>query len=149
MRGDILFFYKTRNIFDRIIAWATKGPFVHVEVDMGDGTGIGARDDGVKQRPLPGESAFVRLSLPQGSRIDDGVTYMQSELGNGYGFIDIINQVLRVLHSPVFLSARDQNDSSDLVARYVLVTGGLDLGEMGEEPHMVTPNDLARIAGLL
>jgi hypothetical protein len=36
-----------------------------------------------------------------------------------------------------------------LDSRYFLVKGGLDLGEMGEEPHMVTPNDLARAAGLI
>jgi hypothetical protein len=149
MRGDILFYFATRNIFDQIIARFTNGPFCHVSVDLGDGTDVSAMHDGVKVRPLPDPAAFRRLSLPQGSRVEEGVKYMLSELGNGYGFIDIVNQVLRVLHSPIFLSARDQYDCSDLVARYVLVTGGLDLGEMGEEPHMVTPNDLARVAGLI
>lgn len=149
MRGDIIFWRASRNIFDQIIARFTNGPFCHVSVDLGDGTDISAQHDGVKIRPLPETAVVVRLSLPQGARIDDGVAYMESELGNGYGFIDIINQVLRILRSPVFLSARDQYDCSDLVARYVLVTGGLDLGEMGEEPHMISPNDLARVAGLI
>jgi hypothetical protein len=147
MRGDILFYYAARRLDDWLIAHFTNGPFCHVAVDLGDGTNIAAMHDGVKIRHNPDESAFQRYTLP--GHIEQGIDYMRSELGNGYGFIDIINQVLRVLHSPIFLSARDQYDCSDLVARYVLVTGGLNLGEMGEEPHMVTPNDLARAAGLI
>jgi hypothetical protein len=148
VRGDILLFTATSSLADRLIAYFTQGPFVHVEVDLGDGTSIGAHRDGVKLHPLAAETAFRRVSPRTAARIELGIHFLQGELGNGYGFIDIINQVLKVLRSPVFLAARDQYDCSDLVARYILVTDALELGELGEEPHMVTPNDIARACGL-
>jgi hypothetical protein len=47
---------------------------------------------------------------------------------NGYSLIETINQVLKVFDSPVYPSARDRYDCSDL-----------NLGEMVEELRMVPP----------
>jgi hypothetical protein len=76
MRGDILFYFATRHPIDWIISRFTNGPFVHVSVDLGDGTDVSVMHDGVQIRPLPAETAFHRLTLPQGSRIEEGVKYM-------------------------------------------------------------------------
>jgi hypothetical protein len=50
------------------------------------------------------------------------------ETSNGYSLIETINQVLKVFDSPVYLSARDRYDCSDL-----------NLGEMVEGLRMVPP----------
>jgi hypothetical protein len=46
MRGDLLFF-TPHSWYEKVIAWATNGPFCHVAVDMGDGTTIESVWDGV------------------------------------------------------------------------------------------------------
>jgi hypothetical protein len=148
MRGDILLYRVHGRVTDWFIERFTKGPFCHVEIDIGDGIAIGAHTDGVKRRPYADESKFARFS-PVSDQIEKGIKFLEGEVGNGYGFIDITNQVLKVFGSPVCIAARNQYDCSDLVTRYILITECLDLGEVGEEPHLVTPNDIGRACGLI
>jgi hypothetical protein len=52
------------------------------------------------------------------ARLADGLTILNGEIGKSYGWADIINQVLKVLRSPVFLDEPGEYDCSDLVTRY-------------------------------
>lgn len=154
MRGDLIFYVAGPVWYERLIAHFTHGPYCHVEVDMGDGTAIGAYRNGVRQRPIPGDRLTVRFPLHASSpdRLADGLSFLTAEIGKSYGWADIFNQVLKILRSPIFLSEPGEYDCSDLVTRYVCLCGGpvfAALGDRAQEPHMVTPNDLARAAGLI
>lgn len=52
------------------------------------------------------------------------------------------------LHTPYHVSRTDRYDCSSLVTRY-LEKVGVDLGDLGEEPDSVSPNDLARALGVI
>lgn len=57
MRGDVLLWTSDGLPVSRLIALMTDDPYVHVSVDLGDGTDIGAHnEDGVQHRKLPGNS---------------------------------------------------------------------------------------------
>lgn len=152
MRGDILLYFSDGSWHARLITHFTRGPYAHVAVDLGDGTQIAAETSGVVRSPITQVFAsYIRVPA-QPEHLEDGIRFLEGEVGNRYGWIDIINQGLKVLGSPIFLGARDQYDCSDLVARYLCIARGPlyeALGEAAEEPHMVTPNDIARAAGLI
>jgi hypothetical protein len=155
MRGDILLYFTDGSWRSRLISHFTRGPYSHVAVDMGDGTQIASETWGVVREPV---SQVKTLYIPVPVRaeseqsLEDGLRFLEGEVGNTYGWIDIVNQGLKILGSPVFLGARDQYDCSDLAARYLCIARGPlyeALGEAAEEPHMVTPNDIARAAGFI
>jgi hypothetical protein len=155
MRGDILLYFSDGSWPSRLITHFTRGPYSHVAVNMGDGTQIAAETSGVVRSPITQVKTLyipvsVRAESPESQH--DGLRFLEGEVGNHYGWIDIVNQALKVFGSTVFLGARDQYDCSDLAARYLCITRGPlyeALGEAAEEPHMVTPNDIARAAGLI
>jgi uncharacterized protein YycO len=151
MRGDILFEKAGGSLADRLIQWRTHGPFVHCEVDLGDGTAIGAHwRSGVSRHPVD-YSNMVHYSLqtaPEG--IESGIKWLLDRVGDPYGWSDILDQILTLL-SPHSLVVSQQHgfDCSDLVVRYIEVAGGLELGSMFDTPNLVTPNDLARATHLI
>lgn len=152
MRGDILLYKGGQSIADRLICWRTHGPFVHVEVELGDGTAIGSHwRTGVTRHPVD-YSNSVHYSLDTSSdRIEAGIAWLLSHVGDPYGIVDILDQIFTLVipRSPIaFLSQRHGFDCSDLVARYVEIAGGLNLGLFADTPNLVTPNDLARAAHL-
>jgi hypothetical protein len=153
MRGDILLYFNDGSLPARLISYFTRGPYVHVAVDMGDGTQVSAETWGVVREPIPERGYFpVATDAESSETLEDGLRFIEGEVGNRYGWLDIVNQALKILGSPVYLGARDQYDCSDLVARYLAIARGPvfeALGEAAEEPHMVTPNDIARAAGLI
>lgn len=154
MRGDMLLFRSSGVWYERLVEYFTHGPFVHVEVDMGDGTSIGAIWTGIERHLIPPEDLFERAPVQAESdeQLEDGLIFLASEVGHHYGFLDIANQALKILRSPIYLGAQERYDCSDLVARYVAMCDGpvyRGLGDLSQEPHMVTPNDLGRAAGLI
>lgn len=147
MRGDLLFFPSSGSLPDRIIASVTRGPFVHVAVDLGDGTDISAQPiGGVKVRPTIHSKPLTRLAIR--GDIERGITFLQGELGNPYGYCNVLNAGLQRLGLPYRVSRLDRYDCSSLVARY-LERVGIFLGDLSEEPDSVSPNDLARALGVL
>ena len=151
MRGDLLFWTSDGSPVSRLISVVTRGPFVHVSVDMGDGTDISAHaEDGVKERVVVGYQGLTHWS-PQVSEeaIDRGIDFLKGEIGDKYGFCNILNAGLAALHLPYRVTRLDRYDCSSLVTRY-LTEIGVDLkDELGEEPDSVSPNDLARSLGVI
>lgn len=153
MRGDILLYHNDGSLPGNLIAFATHGPFIHAEVDMGDGSSIGALTRGVVEY-VPTASArkravVVPLNRPS-SCIEHGLAWLHMQVGGSYGWVDIFNQALLWLKLPkLFFFIPGTYDCSDLVARYVEIAGGLNLGNLAETPELCSPNDLARAAGLL
>lgn len=147
MRGDLLFYHDT-DLVSRIIAWATHGPYSHCAVDLGDGTKIEALTRGVVRTPadVPPPTAVCSI---HSDHLDAAVAWLQQQVGEQYGWEDIVNQVLKFFHIPLYLGERRHYDCSDLAARFVRIAGAFDLGSFREDLHLITPNDLARCAGLL
>jgi hypothetical protein len=52
MRGDLIFYIAGQVWYERLVAQFTHGRYCHVEVDQGDGTAIGAYQNGIRQRPI-------------------------------------------------------------------------------------------------
>lgn len=144
MRGDLLFWPSDGSLVSRAIALATKGPFVHVSVDLGNGSDIGAEQQGVAQHALPNTDRLIRWSpAAEAERIEIGIHFLSGEIGNKYGYTNIVNAALKLFGLPYRLARLDRYDCSSLVTRY-LEKVGVDTGDLGEEPDSVSPNDLAR-----
>lgn len=149
MRGDVLFWTADGSPASRVIAFFTHGPFVHVSVDQGDGTDIGAHsEDGVQHHPVPDDRGITKWSPPAGCDIERGIRFIEGEVGNKYGWCNIINAGLAILRLPYRIARIDRYDCSSLVTRY-LDHVGIDLGDLTEEPDSVSPNDLARALGVI
>lgn len=154
-RGDVLFWTSDGSPVSRLICAVTHGPFCHVSVDLGDGYDIGAHsEDGVQRRHVPDDRGITKLHLtpPFGvvppERIEVGITFLEGEIGNKYGWCNILNAGLAFLHLPYRLSRLDRYDCSSLVARYLTIIG-YAMGDLGEEPDSVSPNDIARWMGVI
>lgn len=154
MKGDILLYKGDgRSILHRLIQWRTHGPYVHVEVDMGDGSAIGAHlQDGVQRRPINPDRdiATVHLDVPD-DRLEAGLAFLQKTVGDSYSLTDIINQALTYfLPKAILVQQQTAYDCSDLVSRYLEITGGLSLPpSLLATPSLISPNDIARAAHLL
>jgi hypothetical protein len=146
MRGDLLF-YTPKDWIGSVIAWSTNGPFSHVAIDMGDGTKIEADWNGVvRVAESKGEVAAVFNTAKDVPDFEQGLTWLQQQLGNPYGKEDIFNQVLRLMGFKFYIGEPKRYDCSDLAADYLVhAHAAWILGPYRDSLHMVTPNDLASI----
>lgn len=153
MRGDLLLMKSGGSLRDRMVAWGTGGPYVHVEVDLGDGTTIGSHsEDGVSYRPwrFPERVVVVPLSerVPA-ERIEAGVAWLLGQLGHKFSWASIADFALPEAWSTFLLGRESIYNCANLVAHYLQITGGLELPSGKRPPAPLSPNDIARAAGLL
>ena len=147
----MLVFYRSRGRwYERLISWATKGPFVHVAIQLEDGTLIAAETTGVQHEAFdPADEPFVqRLSLQPASSASAAISesWAKAKVGSRYGWTDIISQGFRLLGSPLYIGRLHSLDCSDLAACYAarytndptLMSWVLDARQE------ISPNDLAR-----
>jgi hypothetical protein len=143
MRGDLLF-YRPKDFIGHLIAKGTNGPFCHVAVDQGDGTNIAADWSGIRvyidSRPA------TATHLPYFADIPAGFAWLEQQVGRKYGFLDVLDIGARLLlHTSFYVAQPNSYDCSDLATRYLIACGLADwLGPLAQEPHLVSPNDLAR-----
>ena len=146
--GDLLLYASDGSIPDRIVASVTDGPYTHCELDMGDGTAIGAVAAGVVRHALPAPAARVHLA-PNLPELAAGLAWLAAQVTahDEYGWLDVLDAVP---HAPLVLSDPDGYDCSHLAASFILHAGGAAwLGAFADTPDRVSPNDLARLGGLL
>lgn len=146
--GDLLLYVSDGSIPDRIVARVTDGPYVHVEVDMGDGTAIGALAAGVSRHPLVTPAGRVPMA-PNLPELPAGLAWLAAQVTahDEYGWADLADAIPNV---PILVSDPDGFDCSHLAAAFILHAGGAAwLGTFADAPGRVSPNDLARLAGLL
>lgn len=157
-KGDIVLCTATNDgngrWTDNIIAWATKGPFVHVEFDIGDGRYIGAHLDGITEvNAYTGKGYVFAPTKSNPIDLDTAIAWAKEEVGKQYGWVDIISAGIKFAGVPIYLGQADHYDCSDFVTRVLLIMHDQlilpKLGDLANEPHLVTPNDLARAAGVL
>lgn len=166
MRGDLIL-YKSRGAwYERAIARATQGPYVHVAI-VADTTlvsgairpaclsaVIAADTQGIGYDALPpADDLHTVVSLapyttPDG--IKRGLAWAEQQRGRQYGWTDIVYQAVKFLapNNPFRFGEVGHWDCSDFVTRY-LQHAGVQLADAYSDPYCNTPNDLARAFGLL
>ena len=147
----MLLFYRSRGRwYERLIAWATHGPFVHVAIQTPDGALIAAESQGVVREVFnPQDEPFVtRHTLAPASSASERVAlaWASKKIGSRYGWMDILSQVLRLLGSPFFLGRLHSLDCSDLAGCFAaLYTNDPTLmSQVLDHRQEISPNDLAR-----
>lgn len=153
MRGDILLYRNGGTPRDRIVCAYTRGPFCHCELDLGNGATVGAHsEDGISLRwDIPHERIVVislqTLAAPE--RIEAGLTWALEQVGAPFSWASIADLALPPALSTRLFGRRSVYNCANLIARYLDITGGLDLPYGKRPPMIITPNDIARAAGLL
>ena len=148
-RGDIVLCRDTSEGFhtwsDKIIEVVTHGPYVHVEIDLGDSF-IGAHSDGISRIPrATGTSYYYVTTKASPDDINAAVAWAETQLGQPYGWTDIFSDGLRFLNLPLYIGADKWMDCSDFATRFLMVArASSPLGELASHPERVSPNDLAR-----
>lgn len=146
MLGDMLFFTGGSKISDRLIMWRTHGQFVHVEIDMGDGTSIGALTRGVTRHSTPANPLLIQTSrYLMTSLLPRGVDYLDRMLNRQYGWVDIVDNVLSlVMPNGPFLISSNAVDCSQLAVNFLIIAGyPVPLATI-MHAELVSPNDIAR-----
>lgn len=157
MTGNIVLFKKSTSFIDTVISTATKGPYVHCAIVV-DATGktIEATTHGIGYNTIPADKTkytMISLLAPPFTmdqsvwekRIQFGVQWACSYVGQTYGWMDIIDQAVNFLFpgNSIQLVDRQHYDCSDFVTRYLMVLG-YPLPASMQEPYAVSPNDIAR-----
>lgn len=153
MRGDILLYRSGGILKDRVVCAYTGGPFCHCEIDLGDGTCVGAHsEDGISRTPEHLLDRRVVLSLQDRTtpeRIEAGLAWVMEHLGEPFSWASIADLVVPS-HLSTLLFGRDSlYNCANLVATYLAIAGGLDLPYGKRPPMVISPNDIAQAAGLL
>lgn len=147
MRGDLVLYRAGTSWQDKVIAMATGGPFVHVEIDLGEGTFIGAHDEGISKVGAAQADENHVYTTPRGSQadIEAGLKWAISQLGDPYSWIDIFDDGSKYLHLTWYLGVDKSYDCSDFATRYLIVAhSDGPLGQLATHPETVSPNDIAR-----
>lgn len=147
MRGDVVLFKADpKDPTDRLISLTTKGPFVHVEIDLGNGELIGAHFDGIdRYKGVPGSNtkSFHPPATPED--IEYAIKWAEMQVGKKYGWTDILSNGFKLLGIPLELGEPGHWDCSDFASRYLVVARASGpLGRAAENPGLVSPNDIAR-----
>lgn len=153
MRGDVLLYRSGGILKDRIVCAYTQGPFCHCEIDLGDGACIGAHsEDGISQTPEGMLERRVVISLQARTtpeRIEAGIAWVLEHLGEPFSWASIADLVIPSPLSTLIFGRRSRYNCANLVAGYLEIVGGLDPLYGKRPPMVVSPNDIARSAGLL
>lgn len=150
MRGDVVLFKSSGSLSDRAIEIATKGPYVHVEVDLGGGKFIGAHVNGIVIHDgTAGRNTTSFHPKALDSDIEYGLKWAVMQAGKEYGWTDIISNGFKLVGLPFDIGEPGHWDCSDFVTRYLLVARAAGpLGSRADDPGLVSPNDLARAFGI-
>jgi hypothetical protein len=152
--GDLVFYPSAGRWYERVIVKATHGPYVHVAVALDATHVIAAETWGIRYELLPPDpAALVVLPLTPASKdaASGALFWLNAQLGKRYGWLDIVDQGLRLLGSPFYLGQTHSLDCSDLAACFAaLYTNDRRLMTLVlDHRQEISPNDLARYYGLL
>ena len=152
--GDLRFYHSDGSPADAAIALT--GPFVHVEIDLGDGTAIGELLTGLQHYALPSEPPGRVVAFPTSDHtgaapLANALAWAQAEAAQhlGYGWADVADAALAFLDpgAPFVAQARAY-DCSDFCTRFLLHAGVPLPAAIASEPHTVTPSALAAALGV-
>ena len=153
MRGDLILYKTSGKWYERLITLATHGPFVHVAIMVDETRVIAADTQGIRYDVLPlldrQHALLPLLQYASPVDIERGLAWAMQQTGKEYGWLDIAYQGVKFLapNNPFRFGEVGHYDCSDLATRY-LQHCGVQLPD-DYDPYTVTPNDLARWAGIL
>lgn len=152
--GDILLYSGHGALYERLIERATGGPYCHVEIDLGDGSSIGALSQGIVRRPLPAPTAVAPVGTPLAQRDPQrfalAVAWLAGQVGRRYSWLDIAGDALKALlparlgSTTPFLVLPSAYDCSALAATFLVLAGEELPPALVTDLARVSPNDLAR-----
>lgn len=153
MRGDILL-YRTGGILkDRVVCAYTGGPFCHCEIDLGDGTCLGAHsEDGItltKEHMFDRRVVISLQSITTPERIEAGIACVMEHLGEPFSWASIADLVIPSRLATLLFGRKSLYNCANLIAKYLEIAGGLDLPYGKRPPMVISPNDIAKAAGVL
>jgi hypothetical protein len=153
--GTLLLFRSGGAWYERVIVWATHGPFVHCAIMLGgqriiEATRAGIQINHLRARELLRDAMVDLAQYASFERIDEALAWVLGQSGHKYGWLDIVFQAVKFLwpNNPFQLVQRDRWDCSDFVTRFCQQAGVLFPDDF-DDPYANTPNDLGRVFGLL
>lgn len=161
MRGDfILYTAQPGNFADWLVAHFTGGPYVHCEIDMGNGLFVGEHGAGITLHKMDTslKSTFVTPKSTEPGGIEAGMQWVEKVIAeeqknpasHRYGWLDIVADVTKILGNQIVLRRKGEWDCSHFVALYLQVAYAAGpLGKQIATPETISPNDLARSYGVL
>lgn len=151
MRGDVVLFTSSGSLIDRLISWGTHGPYVHVEIDLGNGRYIGSQEKGVNIHGFERGRDTVTFS-PKVSMVDieTGLLWAIKQLGDPYSWQDNVADALGFLGWKVIFGQQGAYNCSNFVAHYLVeAEAEAPLGKLADSLETISPNDIARAFGVL
>lgn len=153
MRGDILLYRSGGILKDRVVCAYTDGPFCHCEIDLGDGTTVGAHsEDGITRtrEHLLGRRLVVSLQeVATAERLESAISWVLQHTGEPFSWASVADLVLPARLSTLLFGRGGVYNCASLIARYLEIVGILDLSNGKRLAMIASPNDIARVAGLL
>jgi hypothetical protein len=161
MRGDfVLYEAKPGSLPDWLVARFTGGPYVHVEIDLGNGLFVGEHGAGITVHKIDAGrgSAFVTPVSTEPGGIEAGMQWVEKVIeeqqknpaSHTYGWLDIAVDVAKIVGAKLTFQKSGAWDCSHFVALYLQVAFAAGpLGKLLDSPESISPNDLARAFGVL
>lgn len=152
-QGMILLFPGTGSPWDRMISIATAGPYTHVEIVLDEDRMLGAQLSGIGIHAIPKNREYTTVDIApytSTTRISEALLWALQQRGEPYGWADIFFQALKFV-APVNglrWGIAGHYDCSDFATRY-LIHARVALPDSYLDSYTVTPNDLARVFGLI
>lgn len=122
--GDIAFYASHGSLIERAIELRTGSPIIHVAiVSDPSGTTTAATSAGITVQPIGLPATLWRPNVPYDRvRLDAALAGLASEVGQPYGYADILNQVLLLTgKDPILLDK--SSDCSDLATKFLWMAG--------------------------
>lgn len=156
--GDLRFYHSSGSPADEVIA-AASGWAVHVDIELGDGSLVGELSSGLTRYAAPqGLPAGRVVVYPTAAHTTDtrlvcALNWAIGELSaaHGYGWLDIADAAAHAVDpDTAFLLAESGAwDCSDFATRFCEQAGIPLPDALVQEPHAVTPTQLATALGLV
>ena len=153
MQGDLLFYYRKPSMWDQLITWWTHSRFYHVAIDVGNGLKIEALNSGIKLNRITVQDDFARWSYKDHTTDADpkdmakAIAWLYTMEGHEYGWSDIATAV-NPFRKVLYIVQRQHFDCSALAIEFLNQAGGIDMKDLGLDPHIGTPGDLAKFLGV-
>lgn len=152
LRGDIIL-YTGESWRDRYVCAYSGGPYCHCEIDLGEGASIGVHsEDGLAYRwshLLERRVIFPLHLFTDDEHIEAGIAWVLKQIGEPFSWASVADLALPSSVSTLLFGRRSRYSCANLVALYLDITGGLPLPHGKRPPMILSPNDIARAAGLL
>ena len=156
MYGDVRFYFSSGSIPDEAIVAATGGPFVHVDIDIGDGECVGALSQGIVKASINPEAkvAIWRAQAVLARQdLTNAETWALAQVGHAYGWLDLANtgvaDIFRRVTGQTFapyVGVKGAWDCSAFATKFLQIADYFAVGNL--TPAQTSPVDLANALGV-